>query len=698
MKFQESTLPKDLYYLFNPRGLAVVGASSDPSKIGHTILKNIIEGGYSGNIYPVNPKKGIILGKKVFARLTEVNSQIDVCVISVPALVVFDVLKDCAIKKIPFVLIISSGFSEIGNKEEEEKIKNFAKESGIRLLGPNIFGIFSAKSYLNATFSGSCVSRGSVAMISQSGALGLSLMAKSVSESFGLSAMVSLGNKADLDESDFLEYFGKDKTAKEIFIYIEGVTDGERFFRTLSKVAGKKLVLIIKSGSSVRGAAAAFSHTGSLAGEDIVFDSLISRAGAIRVTDLNQAFSLLNLHSLAGDVKKSETLIVTNGGGVGVLASDSAEKFNVPLFSDLNYLKNKYGAFIPSFGSVKNPIDITGQALAEDYLKILEASLKDPKIKILVCLCCQTAILDNRKLSKYLLRVASKFKKARKNFIFCFIGARDIESHFRNQKYPFYQSVESVFSDISKLNKEKNLVSKSKVLAKLPYKEINNLLENVAMEKRNTLYSFELAELLDKLSINRPKSFFSEEYKDALNSAKKIGFPVVLKIVSKNIIHKTEAGGVKLDIKNELEFKKSFNRLMQDAGRYDSHAIIEGVDVSEMVSGGFELIVGAKKDPIFGTLITCGMGGKYVDIFKDISLRHFDGVKETIFQMFNELKIRPILRGFRGESSMDIPSAVEVVYKLGSLVDKSDLVKEIEINPLIIEKDKVIALDFRVIL
>lgn len=700
MKFTKAKKPTDLRLLFNPRNIAVIGASYDETKIGHTILKNIIRGGFSGGIYPINPQAGEILGKRVYEKVSSVISSIDLAIIAIPAQFVLIVLKDCAIKKIPFVIIISSGFSEVGNKEEELKIKEFAEDNGIRILGPNVFGIYSSQSSLNATFSGSFIKRGSVAMVTQSGALGLSIMAKSLTEKFGISSMMSLGNKSDIDESDILEYLAKDKKTKFIFYYLEGVKSGERFVRLLSKITPHKPIVVIKAGRSEKGAEAVMSHTGSLAGKDILFDKLVRQAGAYRVNDVDAAFSLLNfLVDVPLKVASGDLLIITNGGGLGVLGADEGEKYKLNFLTNDTHLEKTYRKLLPSFGSFKNPIDLTGQATAEDYERILEKAVNDSKVNSILCLCCQTAQIDATALKKSLVRIYALAHKKMKIFSVCFVGSQLSFNELNRGGFPLYSSVSFAVRDLAYLkNQEKHLPVRGSLGAKIPLLPISKIINRRVTEKRSFLVSEDLQEILSLLKINQPKTSFVEEVSDLPEGAKKISYPVVLKIVSPEITHKTEVGGVILDIQNEEELMSLAEQMFRNLKTKDKKAVVTGFEVSEMIKGGLEVLVGAKNDDTYGTVISCGVGGKYVEVFKDITYRYFDGRRKTIAEMLKDLIIYPIFQGVRGESPLDVDGLVEAIYKIGSLAYKNKNIKEIEINPLVIKKDKVIALDFRVIL
>ncbi|RPJ37997.1 MAG: acetyl CoA synthetase, partial [Deltaproteobacteria bacterium] len=378
----------DIRYLFEPQSIAVIGASHDTTKIGFKVVQNIIQSGYRGQIFPINPQGGEVLGLRAYRSVEEIKEEIDVASIVIPARFVFDAVKTCARKKVKYLTIISSGFSEIGNNEEEKRIVTFARQNGMRVLGPNIFGIYSAEASLNATFGSSNVIPGGVAIITQSGALGIAMIGKTAVESIGLSAIVSVGNKTDVDESDLLEYLIQKPRTKIILMYIEGVRAGEKLIQTLKRVTEKIPVVVIKAGRSERGAIAAASHTGSLAGSDEIFDAIIRQCGVIRAESVEEAFNWCKFLSNNPPPPGENTVIITNGGGIGVMATDACEKFGVKLYDDTNALKEAFAPVTPDFGSTKNPVDLTGQAGAVQYDSALSEALKNDQIHAVIALYC----------------------------------------------------------------------------------------------------------------------------------------------------------------------------------------------------------------------------------------------------------------------------------------------------------------------
>ena len=383
-------------FFFRPEGVAVIGASRNPRKIGHQVLRNIVEGGYGGKVYPVNPKGGEILGLPVYKSVLDVPGSVDLAVVAVPAPVVPSVVRECGEKGVKGVAVISSGFGEVGNRELEEELVRTVKEYGMRLLGPNIFGVVYTPARLNASFGPPEVVPGKIALVSQSGALGIALMGWTQTEDIGLSAVVSVGNKADVSDEDLLDFFSADGNTEVVVIYMEGVKDGRAFLEAVRRCP--KPVVVIKAGRSERGAQAVSSHTGSLAGADLVYDGAFRQVGVIRAGDVRDAFVLARALSELPVPEGDGTVIITNGGGMGVLATDAAEDEGLPLYSGPELVA--FRSAMPPFGSYKNPVDITGMADPTMYLRALEVAQESRGVHSVILLYCETAVCDPLELAE----------------------------------------------------------------------------------------------------------------------------------------------------------------------------------------------------------------------------------------------------------------------------------------------------------
>ncbi|MBU0595678.1 CoA-binding protein, partial [Candidatus Bipolaricaulota bacterium] len=419
--------------LFEPRAIAVIGASANPGKIGYRIVENIVRSCYRGHVFPINPKGGDILGLPAYATLAEIDEAIDVAVMAIPAGRVLAAVEDCGAVGVKNLVIITSGFSEIGDLATEQRIVEVARSHGMRVLGPNIFGIYSAASSLDATFGPGGITPGHVAIITQSGALGIAMIGKTATEAVGLSALVSVGNKADINEADLLEYLASDDRTRAILMYIEGVRDGERLQKTLADVTRHKPVVVIKAGRSQRGSMAAASHTGSLAGTDEIFESVMRQCGVLRAESVQEAFTWIRYLASTPLPSGDQAVIVTNGGGIGVMATDACEKYGVALYDDQTILEQTFSSVMPDFGSAKNPVDLTGQATAEDYARSLDAALAEDNMDAAIALYCETALFDTAQFADLLRDVYARYRD-RKPIVFSLFGGERIEAVTRELK------------------------------------------------------------------------------------------------------------------------------------------------------------------------------------------------------------------------------------------------------------------------
>ncbi|MCK4255908.1 CoA-binding protein, partial [candidate division WOR-3 bacterium] len=546
----------NMKYLFEPQSVAVIGASHNEKKIGYKILENIIDSKYPGKIYPVNPKGGEILGLQVYKSLKEINKEIHLVCIAIPVKYTFDAVKDCASCNIKFIILITSGFSEIGNINGERRIVEYANKNGMRILGPNIFGVYSSKAPINLTFGPKDIKPGNIAIITQSGAIGIAMLGKTKAENIGVSSVVSVGNKSDIDEADLLEYLVNDKNAKVILMYIEGIKNGEKLVRMLKNSTKKKPIIVIKSGRSERGAMAAASHTGSLAGADEIFSDIMKQCGVIRAESIQDAFNWCKFLANSPSPKGENTIIITNGGGIGVLATDACEKYGVHLYDDIQTTKEIFTDVVPEFGSTKNPIDLTGQATVADYECALKAALKSKDIHSIICLGCETAVFDAKNLFLIIDKMFSESRPS-KPLVFSFFGGIEMENlvnHLKINGIPalsdVYEAVPcfgAMYVNYRNIKYQEDFDNKSEKV-EMDNNIINNIIKNVRKDKRHFVLSYEAERIMKAAGIKMPESNLAHNIDEAVMYSEKIGYPVVMKVVSKDIIHKSDIGGVALDI------------------------------------------------------------------------------------------------------------------------------------------------------
>ena len=682
---------KDLSAVFKPKGIAVVGASSKPGKVGYQILKNIIDCGYEGNIYPVNPKDEEVLGKKAYKTVEEIPGEVDTAIISIPAPLVIQTLEGCARKGVKGVAVITSGFGEVGNMEEELRLKTIADKHNIALLGPNMFGYVYTPSKLNASFGPADIRPGKIAFISQSGALAISLMGWTVMEKIGLAALVNLGNKCDIDEKDLIDYFNNDENVDAILIYMEGIKEGRKFLETEIK----KPVVILKVGSSKRGAKAAASHTGSLSGSDKIYEGVFKQLGLLRASTFTQAFDWARALSLPIP-KGEETIIITNGGGIGVATTDECESAGVTLLDDAVWLEEKFRKTMPDFGSTKNPVDITGQGGVAGYREATKIAFQEEKIKSVIILYCETAVTDPMDIAK---AVQEEYEAAGRNkpVVIAMVGGQRTQEalHYLNDHHiPAFTEVNEAVSALKALYQWKEISGRKKEIAKVDPapQEVVDMIEQIKSTGRTVLLEHEARKVLELCGVPTPKWGFARNIEEAVEKATGM-YPLAMKIASPEIIHKSDVGGVAVNIQNEEQLRQQFDKMMNKVSAAAPNANILGVNLIQMMKG-IECIVGLSNDPQFGPVVMFGLGGVFVEALKDVSFRIVPFGKMEAGRLINDIKTAKILDGFRGIQA-DKASIVQTIYSIQKL---APLVKEIDINPLITNKDGSFAVDARIIL
>lgn len=680
--------------LFNPASVSIIGASAREGSIGYSLVRNIQTSGYAGKIFPVNHKYDEMLGLKCYHSLEELPEQADLTVVAVPAEAVNSVIERACNAGARMFVIISSGFDEVGRHDLTHELVDILKRYGARALGPNVFGVFSASARMNATFGPPQVRVGNIGLISQSGALGVALMGKSVSENMGLSAVVSVGNGADISEAEALDYLGRDDATKVIFMYMEGCKDGRRFLDIASRVSRAKPIIIIKSGSSAKGALAAASHTGSLAGSDKVFSAALKQAGVIRAENLADAFNWTRVLASQPLPKARGTVIVTNGGGVGVLASDSAERHDVVLNDDFEMLDRVFRPTMPQFGSSKNPIDVTGQARNEEYGMALKAALEEESIPSVLALYCTPATMDVNKFATTAIEYTGELA-GKKPLVYSIIGGggvADAINLLNENNLPCYETPDEAVSAMGILYRRWRWLEKETGVPEefdIDLEAIRAIITRAQEKRQIQLLESDCAEILRIAGLNFPKTGVAKTMDEAVKVAEGIGYPVVMKILSEDIIHKTEYGCVKLDLEDEREVRVAYETIMAEAHSHAPRAKIEGVTITEMVKGATEMICGFSTDPSFGPVVMFGMGGIYVEVMKDVSFRVAPVSRHECESMVKGINSYPILVGARKKAVRDVPKLVEAISRVSYLASNVPEILELDINPLMaMEKGK----------
>lgn len=691
-----------LDYLFNPASIAVVGASRDPKKVGHAVLNNLIKFNFKGRIYPINPSADEILGIKAYPSVSKTGENIDIVVISIPAKGVPEALIDCARANVKGAVILTAGFREIGHEGRrlEDEIIKIAKDNNIRVLGPNCLGVINTGNNMNATFAADMLPSGRTAFFSQSGALGVAIMDWAIGNNFGFSKFISFGNKADLSEIDFTEYFITDAETDIILGYIEDVVDGKKFMEIAKKATKVKPVILIKSGGTEAGARAASSHTGALAGSDAAFNAVFKQTGIIRAHGIQDLIETAIAFSGRKLPQGNRLLIITNAGGPGILAADMSERLGIQLPRMTKENITSIESLLPSNASLYNPVDIVGDATSERYKIVLEKAIIDPNIDGIVVILTPQAMTDVQNTADIIISTSQVTEKP---IIGSFIGdmrVKDASEKLKNSLVPCFGYPEIAVSAFGKLcdysswkhSKEWAFSpgTNKKETAKAFIEDLLNTgnyqaLEDVAMNILSC-YGFEF-----------PERGLARSPKEASAVAERIGFPVVMKISSPEVLHKTDIGGIKINISSDVAAEDAFIEITSNVKRLMPDAFINGVMIYEMIKGGREVILGVTYDRTFGHMIMFGLGGIYVEVLKDVSFRVAPVSHAEAASMINEVKTSALLKGARGEKAYDIDSVIDGIVKLSSFVMDFPIVRELDINPLVVMSRGAFALDARII-
>ncbi|MCR4407501.1 MAG: acetate--CoA ligase [Anaerolineae bacterium] len=694
-----------LEMFFAPRSVAVIGASREPGKLGYGVLSNIITHGYEGKVYPINPKADEILGLKCYASVLDVPDPIDLAIIVVPAKYVIGALEECGQKGVRGAVIISAGFREVGaeGRQREKELVHVAQQYGIRLVGPNVLGIIDTVSKLNASFAVGMPRRGKIAFMSQSGALCTSILDIALAQDIGFSRFVSLGNKADLNEIDFIEEWWHDPESNVIMAYLEGIVDGERFMRITRQVTKEKPIIAIKSGTTSAGSRAVSSHTGTLAGSEKAYDAAFRQVGVLRANSVQELFDYSVAFARQPLLKSERIAIVTNAGGPGIMATDACERYGLQLASLKQETMEYLRANLPAAASVINPVDVLGDALADRYKLAIEAVLQDEGVGGVVVVLTPQVMTQIEETAQVVGELSGKYDKP----IFgAFMGEATTSKGVRilNQhQVPNYPVPERAVAAMGAMLRYREWLQRPPLQVEtfdIDRDAIRQVFEQVKADGRLQIGDAEARTVLRACGVRVPASELATNIDEAVEIADRIGYPVVMKIASPDILHKSDIGGVKLGIRNPTEVRDAFDLITYRATRYMPDAQIWGCQIQEMVTGGREVIIGMNRDLQFGPLMMFGLGGIYVEALKDVTFRVAPFSRQEAKEMINEIRSIQLLRGVRGEPPADMEAIVDVLLRMSQLVTEFPEIVEFDINPLIVYETGrgVVGVDMRLVL
>lgn len=674
---------------FSPDSVAVIGASTDPNKIGGMIIRNIISSGFKGRIYPVNPKGGMIDGVTVLRSVDEADS-VELAIIAVPAKHVIPEVRKLAGMGTKELVVITAGFKEEGadGKALETELFDIVRENGMRVIGPNCFGVINTHSNLNSTFSALIPPIGNVSLCSQSGAVGATMLDWSRSHDLGVAKFASLGNKMDVSESDMVEYFGSDDDTKVIGIYTEGITDGDRFIDAVGNMEVRKPIVLLKSGRTSAGSRAASSHTGALAGADSVYDAVFRKLGVIRVRDLDEMFDMFSIFSLADRMERNGIAIITNAGGLGVMAADAcSDHSNLTLAELCQNTVDSIMEEIPSTASALNPIDLRGDAKDRDIEDALRIVAKDPHVGGIVVLASPLDTIDLTSIAESIVAIS---KELNIPVAVSFAGgdvADDGMSVLRSNGIPTFPTPERAVRALSALRAYCEKAETKQHELQLPEtsgrKVTKQLISSVQKEDRIALSEEEGKMILSSYGIPVPGEGTATTVQEAIDTADRIGYPVVMKVLSSDIHHKTDVGGVVVGIKDAQGIRESYESMMSHIRVAMPDAKIDGVSIQQMVKGQ-EVILSMIRDDQFGPVISFGLGGIYVEIMGEISQAVVPMSSEELDGMITSTKAYRLLSGARGKPPADMDSLKDIMTRLIRIAEENPELYELEINPVMV--------------
>ena len=697
--------------IFNPQNVAIVGASDAEGSVGYAIVKNFTKMGFAGKVYFVNIRKPEILGIKTYKSVDEIPEPIDLAMIATPAKTVPDVMEECGKANVKGVIIVSAGFKETGpaGKALEKKIFEIAKKYGIRVIGPNCIGMIRPRANLNATFLDKMPKPGNIAFLSQSGALGSAILDWAIHENIGFSNFVSVGSMIDVDFGDLIDYFGSDPKTKSILMYVEGITEARKFMSAARHFARTKPIIVVKSGKFAESAKAAASHTGSLSGEDDIYDAAFKRAGIVRVDEIADLFNSAEVLGTQPLPKGPKLAIITNAGGPGVMATDALISQGGKLAKLSQKSLDFLDGVLPPFWSHGNPVDVLGDAKADRYRAAFEACLNDENIDGILIIFTQQAVSESVEIAKSIVELVRNKSYQNKTILTSFMGfgvVQEANSILNANNIPTYSTPEQAIKTYMYMyNYQRNInllyetPEELPVDASPPKRPIMVILRNAAFEGRDVLTEDEAKKILKYYNFPVIRTAAANNVEEAVAFAQEMGFPVVLKILSPQIVHKTDAGGVILNINSPKEVREAFELLIQRATAYNPSAQIIGVTVQPMVEKkGQEIIIGGKTDPVFGPVILFGMGGVGVELFKDYAIGLPPLNTTLIRRMMEETKVYKLLKGYRGSTPVDFKKLDETLLLFSQLLVDFPQIKEIDINPLLVNEKDASILDARIVI
>lgn len=689
--------------LLRPRSVAVVGASREPGKVGRYVLDNLLAGGFPGPVYPVNPTADEVAGLRAYPSVLDLPETPDLAVVAVPSPAAAEVLRQCGTLGVPAAVVISAGFKETGPEGAalERELVAAAAEGGVRLLGPNCLGVVCAPCRLNASFAPAAPPAGDIAFMSQSGALGTAILDWASGEGFGLSYFVSLGNKADISEADLMTAWETDDDAKVVVAYLESVAHGPRFVEAATRLSAAKPLVALKSGRSDAGARAVSSHTGSLAGSEQAYDAAFRKAGIVRADGVEDLFDLAVAFSRQPLPRGRGVAVLTNAGGPAILATDACDALGVPMAALERETIEGLRAFLPPAAALYNPVDILGDARADRYEAAARLLYDDPNVHALLLLLTPQAMTQAVDTAAAVAAIASA---AGKTTLGCLMGGdavRPAREALREAGVPVFAFPERAVRTLQAMHAHADRLRRPEPRPVEVAADRDAVTAEIARARRERsafITEERAATVARAYGLTVPGGGNAPDLASALSLARDVGYPVVLKVDSPDILHKSDIGGIRVGIGDEQALAEAYDAIMDGVRRRMPEAVVYGVTVQEMVPAGHEVIVGINRDPTFGPLLLFGLGGIYVEVMKDVSFRLCPVTPEEAHAMISEIRGYGLLRGARGRPPADVDAIADAIVRVSALATDFDDVLELDINPLIVRErgQGAVAADIRI--
>jgi acetyltransferase len=699
---------RNLDKLFEPKSIAVIGASNTKGSVGYILLRNLIGAEYEGVVYPVNKTSLAVQGIQAYPTIAQVPRKVDLAIVAVPAKIVPDVVAECGEAGVGAAVIVSSGFKEVGpeGKKLEDRVLSIAESFGVRLVGPNCLGYIRPGHHINATFAHVLPEPGRVCFISQSGALGTAILDWATANRVGFSAFVSVGSMCDVDFGDLIDYFGADSQTNAIILYIEALPDARKFMSAARHFAKTKPIIVVKSGRSARAALAAASHTGAIAGDDTLYSAAFRRAGVVRVDMIEDLFDASEALSRVSSPRGPRLGIVTNAGGPGVMATDRLLSLGGELAELAATTDEALKEALPTFAARGNPVDVGGDADDKRYAVAAQALMDDPGCDGLLAILTPQAMSRPTETAQALVKVAASHP--RKPLLTSFMGEIKVADGLRvlrDAHVPTFATPEDAvkaYMDMYQYTKSLQTLYETPADILPDFepdrKTVKDIFVAVARDKREVLSEVEAKQVLEAYDIPVVKTIVATSADEAVRAAEAIGFPVAVKILSHDITHKTDVGGVALNVRSSAEVARQFTKVTDRVLAAQPDARLLGVTVQAMSRGGHEVIIGAKKDETFGPALMFGMGGTGVELYRDVAV-DFPPMNQALARtMINETKVSQLLRGWRGGAGVDMEALEQVLVKASYLLVDFPEIVEMDVNPLQVRPDGMCALDARLII